>query len=506
MGRIRRTRVARVLIVVLSAVGMSTVGLGVVGATTPALPSGPAGVTGTVLDGTTFPEVAVDQVEVCLDDGTGRICHTTDPSGRFTFADVATGHYRLTATPPAGTAYLPIGGPGPYVPVPAEELDLTAGTQTRDLRLLKGGTLEVTVLEPDGVTRAAGQPVSACRTDDGPGACPDTIALPSTDAAGESIGPPLLPGVYRVTAGRVTSTTGSVTVDDVTVDPEATTSLRVRRVDVAPPVVTGTPAGVAGANGWYLGAVTVTWSVVDPAPSSGLRAPLPSPSTFGVEGANTFLSDEAFDAAGNHASGQILLKIDSIPPVVTCPTDVHFASNQSGAALTATVSDPTPGSSGPEAATVTAPVDTSSGGPGSVALTGRDLAGNETTVACGYVVDPPAGYRFLGFSWPIDNGSINVVRSGRHVPLAWRLTDATGRGVTNPASVVGLTSATVACPAVRSDLVELTLPVAQPPRPVGAGFWFGTWRAPAAVPGSCTELRLALDDGSVHTAVFRVVK
>ena len=95
--------------------------------------------------------------------------------------------------------------------------------------------------------------------------------------------------------------------------------------------------------------------------------------------------------------------------------------------------------------------------------------------------------------------------SGQQVPLTWRVTGAAGAGVPGPSTFGGITSSTVTCPAWPSDRVELTLPFAIAPSHIGAGIWLGTWKAPKAVPGRCVEMRLTLGDGSVHSAVFRVV-
>ena len=73
---------------------------------------------------------------------------------------------------------------------------------------------------------------------------------------------------------------------------------------------------------------------------------------------------------------------DTTAPTVTCDAPPTFTVGQSGE-VTATVTDT---GSGPEADTVSAPADTATAGSRSVELTGRDQAGNETTVSCDYVV------------------------------------------------------------------------------------------------------------------------
>jgi hypothetical protein len=58
-------------------------------------------------------------------------------------------------------------------------------------------------------------------------------------------------------------------------------------------------------------------------------------------------------------------------------------------------------------------------GPGSKSLTGEDLAGNQTTIACPYLVR----YAFLGFQQPIPRASVN---GGSTIPVKFRLGEASG--------------------------------------------------------------------------------
>jgi hypothetical protein len=102
-------------------------------------------------------------------------------------------------------------------------------------------------------------------------------------------------------------------------------------------------------------------------------------------------------------------------PTLACPSPASvFALGEVGVTVSAVVSD---GLSGPLAVTVGATVETSSVGARTVSLTGGDLAGNERTVECSYVV----AYVFEGFSSPVDSGGVlNIVKAGRAIPLKWR--------------------------------------------------------------------------------------
>ncbi|HVL89642.1 MAG TPA: PxKF domain-containing protein, partial [Actinomycetota bacterium] len=184
------------------------------------------------------------------------------------------------------------------------------------------------------------------------------------------------------------------------------------------------------------------------------------------------------------------------PPTVTCdqPTPV-FLLNQQGAEVTAAVADE---GSGPEAETVSAPTDTSSVGAKSVALTGRDLAGNETTVECSYRVE----YGFAGFFDPVKNPpAINTVTAGQVVPLNFRLTDASGAPVTS-LTTAKLTAVTLTCDlGTTADLP--TEHVIGGLQNLVDGSYQLNWKTPRIYAGSCKTLRLDLGEGAFRTALFR---
>jgi hypothetical protein len=188
---------------------------------------------------------------------------------------------------------------------------------------------------------------------------------------------------------------------------------------------------------------------------------------------------------------------DTTPPVVRCdlraPT---FRLAQVGARVSATVADT---ESGPEAAQVSAAIDTSRVGARSVALTGRDRAGNARTVRCSFAVT----YVFKGFLAPVDNpGVLNVADAGAAIPLRWQLTDARGRRVTNLA-VARVTAASLACGSRREDVLEESALAGSGLVSRRDGSYQLAWASSAGLAGSCKTLRLDLGEGVLRTALFR---
>jgi CSLREA domain-containing protein len=101
--------------------------------------------------------------------------------------------------------------------------------------------------------------------------------------------------------------------------------------DTVPPVVTGSPDRAPNASGWYAAPVTVTWTSTDPAPSSGTPSTVP-PTNASTEGASVrYVSPQSCDPAGNCATGEIRLSIDTIKPVVTAPVPTVLVGTPMGA-------------------------------------------------------------------------------------------------------------------------------------------------------------------------------
>ena len=179
------------------------------------------------------------------------------------------------------------------------------------------------------------------------------------------------------------------------------------RIDSAPPTTTVVlaPSTPNGSEGWYvspvivavsggdgpLGMLTDTRCALDLAVPPTTFAQLPAGCSFagggasvGTPGPHTVHAASA-DAAGNFSTPvSAAFRVDSTPPVLTCPSSApRFLVNQAGAVVEATVTDAT---SGPASPTASAPADTTSAGSRTVHLSASDVAGNVGSIDCSYTV------------------------------------------------------------------------------------------------------------------------
>lgn len=191
--------------------------------------------------------------------------------------------------------------------------------------------------------------------------------------------------------------------------------------DPDPPVVTSFLSGGVynGATGWYRSRPTVNWVVTDPVDPryeghgpSGVAVTPPPISTY-ADGKNQVItSGVASDVAGNTATGQRSLNIDTVPPTLTYSVSTGTGwSNAASATVTWTRSDATSGvagvSSHPQGLVGTphefpSPAVTAEGRT-PVSHTVTDMAGHTTTQTVDVLLDRTAPRVFVqggGFSWP----------------------------------------------------------------------------------------------------------
>ncbi len=118
-------------------------------------------------------------------------------------------------------------------------------------------------------------------------------------------------------------------------------------------------------------------------------------------------------------------------------------------------------------------------------------------------------YLFNGFFQPIDNVPVvNVAKAGQGIPVKWHLTTASGAPITDPASFVSLSSATVPCGAFSGGTDDIeTYTGTSGLQSLGNGDWQFNWTTPKSYAGQCRILRLNLADqagtSSSRTADFK---
>ena len=132
-----------------------------------------------------------------------------------------------------------------------------------------------------------------------------------------------------------------------------------------------------------------------------------------------------------------------------------------------------------------------------------DRAGNEQATAVNYSVR----YAFSGFLRPATgDGGATTARAGAAVPVKYSLADANGAAIANLQSFASLASAPASCDGSVAGPWE----AAAGTGPNGVRYdgesqqFHFNWKTERGWAGSCRVLRLQLNDGSAHLALFRL--
>jgi hypothetical protein len=206
------------------------------------------------------------------------------------------------------------------------------------------------------------------------------------------------------------------------------------------------------------------------------------------------------DAVGNTATGGPISgnKIDRKAPVVTltCPATPLLVGSNYSASWSAT-------DSGSGVATGFAagviPLNTSTVGtktavvPAGASKDNVDNMSAERT--CGYSVV----YGFSGFAAPVDRpNTLNVSKAGQAIPLKWRLTDASGAGITTLTSVSVIASSVGCTSGTTDDLLEEYAAGSSGLQNLGDGYYQFNWKTPTTYANSCKTIGLNLGEGSIR--------
>ncbi|HUE89682.1 MAG TPA: PxKF domain-containing protein [Vicinamibacterales bacterium] len=145
-----------------------------------------------------------------------------------------------------------------------------------------------------------------------------------------------------------------------------------------------------------------------------------------------------------------------------------------------------------------------------VCVRGTDSAGNQSGLdpiandennPC---VDFIVAYAFDGFDQPIDNENLNGAQAGRAVPFKWRLTDATGDPISDPASFVRLFSYLIDCDTLGGEIFDSVEEYAAGNSGLqynGDGYWQFNWKTPKTYASTCRAAYLEFNS----TQISRVV-
>jgi nitrous oxidase accessory protein NosD len=135
------------------------------------------------------------------------------------------------------------------------------------------------------------------------------------------------------------------------------------------------------------------------------------------------------------------------------------------------------------------------------------------TDAWGNISDPVCAsftvkYKFSGFYHPVDMGHwVNLAKAGKTVPVIFRLTDAYGVPVSDPASFVGLVETNVNCSSYNfkpTDWIEF-YSTGTGLQYLGNGYWQYNWQVSNSYLNTCLTIRIQLNDGTwTPEAKFKV--
>lgn len=323
-------------------------------------------------------------------------------------------------------------------------------------------------------------------------------------AAGATTLPPAVtPGDV---AEQIITAEGTTTLTflarDLAGNAEAAQSLDVR-IDRTPPLLITETDRAPNGHGWFNAAVTVRFLASDAL--SGLVTSTPDLAVV-TEGAGQEVTGFASDLAGNQTAATAILNIDTTLPNVTIMAPAEGSVHLLNGAVVAAYSC-IDGLAGIHTCIGSvadgAALNTSGPGMHSVSVRATDLAGNERTVVATYSVR----YAFSGFLRPgTSEGGMTTVEAGATAPVKYSLADAHGAMIANLQSFASLASAPASCDGSVAGAWE----TAAGTNPNGIRYdsesqqFHFNWKTERGWAGTCRVLRLQLNDGSAHLALFRL--
>ena len=212
------------------------------------------------------------------------------------------------------------------------------------------------------------------------------------------------------------------------------------------------------------------------------------------------------DTGGGSDTDDVVVNIvDTTSPVITCPADVVVNLPLNSTATSMVVNYPAVTATDDCSSSVNVTSSPASGSVFSIGTTTVNASaddGTTTPSTCSFKVI--VQYNFAGFFQPVDNLPVfNVVQAGRAIPVKFSLSGYKGLGIFAAGSP---SSGPVACnssdPA--SDLTEtVTAGGSSLSYDPTTDKYIYVWKTDPSWAGTCRQLVVELNDGSIHRANFR---
>ncbi|MDT5156631.1 MAG: large repetitive protein [Acidobacteriota bacterium] len=236
--------------------------------------------------------------------------------------------------------------------------------------------------------------------------------------------------------------------------------------------------------------------------ASVVRTGVPAGGVFPL--GQTTLIYTVTDVGGNTASAtQVVTVVDNTPPTLVVPNvSVYLPLNSTATSMAVNYPAATTGDNC--SGTVSVVYTPASGsvfpvGTSTVSATATDAHGNTTTQTFTVTVL----YNFTGFFSPVSNApTLNVVNAGRAVPVKFSLSGNKGLSIF---AVNSPSSGQVTCgTSTQSDVQDTTTAGSSSlSYDAGSSQYNYVWKTESSWAGQCRVLNVTLNDGTVHTALFK---
>jgi hypothetical protein len=223
------------------------------------------------------------------------------------------------------------------------------------------------------------------------------------------------------------------------------------------------------------------------------------------EGSHTITLTVTDTGGGSDSDDVVVNIVDTTAPIITCPADVVVSLPLNSTATSMVVNYPAVTATDACSASVNVTSSPASGSVfplGSTTVQASADDGTTTPSTCTFKVI--VQYNFAGFFPPVDNLPVfNVVQAGRAIPVKFSLSGYKGLGIFAAGSP---SSGPVVCnssdPA--TDLTEtVTAGGSSLSYDPTTDQYIYVWKTNSAWAGTCRQLVLQLNDGSIHRANFR---